>query len=176
MKIRLALYALTAFAIAGGLLFWGTQEPDSPAWPTSEHQQLVDRNQARIARFQEALSTYRTCTRELRPLLQRFQRFHSRLSVGLVFQDYTAAVGDLRVGYDRVRWRLLDSPCITDVGEPIRKSFNEYVAANERWNDCIGDLYCNLDDIDPQLQKDWNRATRYMNDAQRGLRTLRPSF
>jgi hypothetical protein len=90
----------------------------------------------------------------------------------LVFQDYTNRVGDVSVEYNRIRFGALPANCTLEVGVPLENALNSYIDANNRWNDCIGDLGCSLDSIEPRLQRDWRKASQEIRRARRALRTL----
>jgi hypothetical protein len=61
---------------------------------------------------------------------------------------------------------------LQQVGLPAERALNLYVQAGNTWNNCIGNLDCSLDDIEPQLQRRWAAASRKLADAEQGLEDL----
>jgi hypothetical protein len=112
------------------------------------------------------------CEEQLGPLLEALEDLDSRLGVGLVFQDYTNRVGDVSVEYDRVRFGALPIDCINEVGVPLENALNAYIRADNRWNECIGDFGCDIDSIEPELQRRWREASQETRMGRQGLRDL----
>lgn len=112
------------------------------------------------------------CKREFTPFLDELQRLDSRLDVGLTQADYNAALGDIQVAYDRVPFNRLSESCILLVGVVAEDAFNEYLKANNQWADCIQSYACDLDDIEADLQKRWQSASRKIKSSGNLLRKL----
>jgi hypothetical protein len=94
---------------------------------------------------------------------------HSRLGIGLSFQDYSDRVGDVKVAYDSVPFNQLSVACTSGVGVPAEAALNAYIRAYNTWNDCISDDYCSTDSIDSQLQGPWSSATLKITRARTAL-------
>ena len=109
------------------------------------------------------------CERHVGRFLRALEELDSRLSVGLTFEQYTQQVADVRVEYDRVPFKRIDVSCTLAVGVPAENALNLYVKANNTWNRCIGNFGCDIDGIDPTLQRDWRKASREIRKARRGL-------
>jgi hypothetical protein len=121
----------------------------------------------------EAEESYNTCRRQIGPLLDELQELDSRLDVGLSYDEYTTHVGDARVIYDRVVDEVDDTTCLTEVGLPAERAFNQYVKASNKWGDCFEDLDCDPDAIEPTLQTHWDRASTLVESADRRLEAMR---
>ena len=50
-----------------------------------------------------------------------------------------------------------------------------YINVAGRWNDCIYDTYCDMDEIDPMLQRKWATASTSIDKATRSLDRMNPS-
>jgi hypothetical protein len=114
------------------------------------------------------------CEQEMGDFLDKLGELDSRLSVGLAFADYGNDVGDARVAYDQIDFKQLNQECIQGVGIAAENAFNDYVAAYNTWNHCIGNLGCSIDTIKPQLRAKWGKATHEIAKAKRGLDRLAP--
>lgn len=112
------------------------------------------------------------CQSQIGGLLKQVQETDSRLSVGLVYAEYSRQIGNVRVAYDQVPFRQLGIECVSEVGKPLEDAMNSYTAAGDRWNDCISDFGCEQDSIDPLLQSDWLDASADLRKAESGLRVI----
>jgi hypothetical protein len=141
----------------------GTEEPRTEApSPSPSPRETID--------FQaEALAAQAECQVQVGPLLDALDEIDARLDVGLVFADYTNAVGDASVEYNKLRPGALQSDCTIKVGIPAQDALNNYREAQNIWSECIQDFGCDIDSIDPQLQREWREAAQKIADARRGL-------
>lgn len=120
----------------------------------------------------EAAALAVTCRQQVTPLLKALRATESRLNVGMTFADYGQQVGDVSIGYDRMPINRMDFNCIGGPGIAGEKAFNSYTAAYNTWNNCIGDFNCDTDSIDPELQKQWAKASRQTTRARSALSGL----
>lgn len=93
----------------------------------------------------------------------------ARLGVGMQFQEYLKAVGNASVAYEKISFGDADLKCLQKSGVSSEAAFNRYRKAATKWNDCIGDIYCDMDVVTPGLQKHWSAATKEVAKAQRGI-------
>ena len=119
----------------------------------------------------EAAEAAEACATIMSPLVDALRELDSRLGVGLSYARYGDELGDARVVYDRVDADEVDNlgDCLTDVGVPAEKAFNEYVKAANTWGKCFDDFDCSNDSIRPALQRRWSRASDKVDEAKRGL-------
>lgn len=110
------------------------------------------------------------CGEAMADLIDALKELDSRLDVGLAFQEYGSEVGDIKVEYDDVEFDELSEECIEEVGVPLEDALNAYIKAYNKWNDCIGDTYCDIDDVD--LQTPWQKASESIDDAEEDLEEL----
>ena len=103
------------------------------------------------------------CGDQLAPLLDSLSELNSRLSVGVVFADYTTYVGDARIAYDKTPFQELSPTCINRWGLKAERAMNMYVQAGNEWSDCIGDIGCDVEALN--LSEKWARAGRLAEQA-----------
>lgn len=141
--------------------------------PTEQEREAAAKEQAEAEKLDKrataALAVATDCRQDLGGLLRALQNTDSRLTVGMSFDDYSDQVGEISVAYDRVPLGQLRPACITGPGIKAEKAFNSYTEAYNEWNECIGDLYCDMDSIDSNLQDSWAKATRQLNGARSSL-------
>lgn len=141
-------------------------EPDSMS--VAEYEQFL-RDQAEAAEASAALAQ---CRRQTGGLMSALQELDSRLSVGLVYADYSKEVGNVRVAYDRVPTAKLEDDCLFDVGVNLENAMNSYVKADNIWNHCLTDFGCDNASIKPDLQAKWADATSSIGEAKSGLNSI----
>lgn len=112
------------------------------------------------------------CRQDLGGLIRALRNTGSRLDVGLTFADYSTQVGKMSIAYDRIPFNRMGIECISVPGIKAEKAFGSYSDAYDSWNDCISDLYCDMDSIDSSLQDSWSKADRLTNEARNGLSDL----
>jgi len=112
------------------------------------------------------------CRRQLGGFLNALRNTNSRLGVGMSFDDYGDQVGQISIAYDRIPFGQLDLECTMGVGVKAEAAFNSYTKAYNAWNECIGDLYCEMDTVDPELQEHWSKAGRQVRKARSALADL----
>ena len=110
------------------------------------------------------------CQQQLGGLMKALKEIDSRLDVGLTQSELNGYVGDASVEYDRARFGSLPTTCTLTVGVPLENALNNYIKSNNRWNSCISNFGCDVDSIDPYLQKQWAAAAKNLRRASAGLR------
>jgi hypothetical protein len=159
--------AVAAGAVVGVLLASSSNSGDKSGGPA--HTTTVD------TAAQAAQEKYEKCKRQTAPLMQRLHELDSRLGVGLNYDEYTNKVGDVRVAYDQTTSAIGGPECLSGVGLPAEDALNEYVKASNTWGDCVDDINCDNDSIQPELQGHWAKASLAIDRADRGLRKIRGS-
>jgi hypothetical protein len=119
-----------------------------------------------------ALKAYRVCESQVGPLLTALEQLHSRLDIGLTFQEYSNRLGD-KVAYDAAPFEQQSAACTSRVGVPAEAALNAYIRAYNTWNDCISDLNCSTDSINSQLQGPWATAASKLDRARAGLEAIK---
>ncbi len=95
-----------------------------------------------------------------------------RLAVGLAYEQYVDEVEGVRAAYRRIPTDELQVDCLTTVGTPAEKGFNQYIDAANDWGECVGEAGCESATVEPVLQGKWRVASRFLSRAHRGLRDL----
>lgn len=144
--------------------------------PTEEEQQAAKDERSKATRLagqaESAADLAAGCRQAVGPLINALRNTSSRLNVGLTFDDYSDQVGEVSIAYGRIPFNRMELRCISDAGLKAEKAFNSYTEAYNDWNDCIADLYCDIDSIDPGLQEKWQAAERQLRQARAGLAGL----
>jgi hypothetical protein len=110
----------------------------------------------RLDKQAEASKT--ACENEIGDLLDSVGELDSRLDVGLTYTDYSSKVADVNVAYDRVDPSGLTGACLNAAAH-AENALNNYISAQQKWDGCIEDTYCDTDSITPGLQALWSKAT-----------------
>lgn len=122
-------------------------------------QQVHDSCQQELGRFTDALSVV-----------------DARLDVGLSQQEMSQLVGRASVAYNRIDIEALGLGRCLRAGGLLESAFNNYAGTVSTWNDCIYELYCDVDDdILPGMQTKWAKASNQIDRAERMLDTLDPA-
>lgn len=182
---RAVLYVLAAGVLIGvGLAaFFILREPSKDCLTASGSavscdsadsltQAEYDQLQEEQAAAEKAAAKAAKCRQQTAALMKALEELDSRLSVGLVYQDYSTQVGDARVAYDRVPIGALGPDCLSKVAVHLEDAMNAYAKADSTWNDCITDFNCDNDSIKPELQARWSEATGLINKAKSGLSSM----
>jgi hypothetical protein len=122
---------------------------------------------------QEAAAKAAECQAQLGGLIAAEQDLDGRLGgVGVNYEEYGRQVGDISSAYNLVPFKQLEAECLTLVGIPAETGVNNYINAGNTWNDCFGDIYCDTDSIEPELQSAWAKASTNVDAAARGMAEL----
>lgn len=129
------------------------------------------------ARYAREKAAYDECTEQTGDLTRELSEMDSRLDVGLSYDEYTDFLADAKVAYDDIDFDasgVENFDCISQVGLPLEKAINQYLAAARVWGDCFDDYSCDTDSIEPRLQSRWSRAHAKVEQAKDGLDDLEP--
>lgn len=114
----------------------------------------------------------RVCQGQVGGFIGSMDSLRRRLAVGLAYEQYVDEVEGVRAAYRRIPTDELQVRCLTGVGAPAEKGFNQYIDAANEWGDCIGEAGCESVTVEPVLQRKWRIASRFLSEAHRGLRDL----
>lgn len=117
-------------------------------------------------------AAYAKCQRQLGSTMKDAQSLNSRLSVGMVFADYTKTVGNVKVQLDKIEALVQQTPmplsmkCLA-AAVKLEAAVNKWADALDQWNDCIGDYDCDINSGTEAeaMQKDWTKASQLMTQA-----------
>lgn len=107
------------------------------------------------------------CIEATRGLYDALFDLDSRLDVGLLLADYRTKVGDAQVAYNRINSEELQQSCRLLVREPLQRALNEYIAAQNRWSQCVTNFRCSMSKIRDNLQTRWAAASAIVRDLSR---------
>lgn len=99
-------------------------------------------------------------------LVQELTDLDSKISVGMVYADYTESVRDVSVAYGRIDIDELEPSCLKHVALDAEKAVNRYSQAAEVWGDAIEGGY---PVSESQLQDKWASGSRLINHATDGF-------
>ncbi|MEP9383046.1 hypothetical protein [Nocardioides sp. KR10-350] len=132
------------------------------------------KRQEKAAALAAARRDYQACTSQLSSLQDALSGIDARLDVGLREAEMSDLVGEASVAYSKIDVDALGTGVCLNAGAKLETSFNRYVAAEQQWNDCISDLYCDTDSIEPDLQAKWLKASTALDRAGDLLDSLNP--
>lgn len=161
---------IITFIVVAGLAIAGCGGPSQAKKDAAVKERAEARKLKRSA--EEAAAVAVTCRQQVSALLRALRATESRLNVGMTFADYGGQVGDISVFYDKMPINRMDFECVSGPGVQAEKAFNSYQRAYNTWNDCIGDFDCDTDSINPELQKEWAKASRQITRARSALSDL----
>lgn len=123
----------------------------------------------------DARATYDSCRTQLEPLMNALTTADARLDVGLSQADLSDLIGKASVAYNRIDIDELGIGDCLRVGAALETAFNQYAGTVSTWNDCIYEPYCDVDDeILPEMQAKWLRASNQLDRAENLLDSLDP--
>jgi hypothetical protein len=167
MLVALAVLVLAVVALTG----CGETAADS-AEPAPDGGQEVTTEGATTTEEVNA-EVYEDCRAQLGIFIERLGELDSRLDIGLNYDEYGDQVADINVAYDDIPVGTLAYECVNRAGVPAEKALNKYVDAYNVWDRCFGDIDCDLDSIEPKLQRHWSAASQAAERAETGLESLR---
>jgi hypothetical protein len=116
----------------------------------------------------------RRCQAQLAGFLDVLDALRNQLAVGLDYDGYSGLVRDARAVYDEVPADRLALACLGAVGTPAERALNEYIAGVNLWGDCLASASCEVESVEPRLQRHWDAASDLISTATGGLRDLAP--
>jgi hypothetical protein len=134
-----------------------------------QHQAEIERERQASAKAQREAQR---CRSQLEGLLSATKELDGRLNIGLSYDAYGTQVGNVSVAYETTPFKDLALECISAAGVPLEDAFNSYAKAADAWSTCFDDFDCDVDSIDPELQKHWADASLSVKKAEAGLTAL----
>jgi hypothetical protein len=107
----------------------------------------------------------RRCRRSLGGFLDSIESLGNSLAVGLSYDDYLGAVNHVRAAYAGVRADRLPIACLARVAGPAERALNVYIDAANAWGDCLATASCDVESVEPELQRMWARASDLLPSA-----------
>jgi hypothetical protein len=111
------------------------------------------------------------CQSQLGSFVGSMDGLRRRLAVGVTYDQYVAEVRGIRSTYGEIPTGELRIDCLTAVATPGEKAFNRYIEAGNDWGECVSELGCGSEEIEPVLQRRWRIASHFLSEAEDGLKT-----
>ena len=129
----------------------------------------------KAAELAAARAKFTSCTDQLGQLLNVLNNVDSRLDVGLSQRELSNMIGKASIAYDHIDIKALGNGACLTAGARLESAFNNYAATVRDWNDCIYDLYCDVDDdILTGMQTRWAKAATLISRAETLLDSMDP--
>jgi len=109
------------------------------------------------------------CQSQLGSFVGSMDGLRRRLAVGVTYDQYVAEVRGIRSTYGEIPTGKLQIDCLTLVATPSEKAFNRYIEGANDWGECVSELGCGTEAIEPVLQRRWRIASHFLSEAQDGL-------
>lgn len=106
------------------------------------------------------------CPGQVDAFVRSLGALRSQLAVGLSYEQYAAAIEDLRAAYDEIPVGRLALDCLATTGTPGEQALNEHIDAANAWGECLADAACTTAEIEPVLQRKWRIASHFLSEAQ----------
>lgn len=109
------------------------------------------------------------CQSQLGGFVGSMDGLRRRLAVGVTYDQYVAEVRGIRSTYGEIPTGKLQIDCLTLVATPGEKAFNRYIEGANEWGECVSELGCGTETIEPVLQRRWRIASHFLSEAREGL-------
>jgi hypothetical protein len=110
-----------------------------------------------------------TCQAQLGSFVGSMDGLRRRLAAGVTYDQYVAEVRGIRSTYGEIPTRKLQIDCLNLVATPSEKAFNRYIEGANDWGECVSQLGCGTESIEPVLQRRWRIASHFLTEAKDGL-------
>lgn len=109
------------------------------------------------------------CQSQLGSFVGSMDGLRRRLAVGVTYDQYVAEVRGIRSTYGKIPIERVQIDCLAAVATPGEKAFNRYIEAANDWGECVSELGCVSEEIEPVLQRRWRVASHFLTEAKEGL-------
>ena len=92
-----------------------------------------------------------------------------KLAVGLTYQQYRRELEGVRGAYEAIPAKRVGLGCLLAAGGAGERALNRYIVAANAWGECLATASCELETVEPRLQRQWDRASGLLSSAQAGL-------
>jgi hypothetical protein len=116
-----------------------------------------------------ALAASHAGCRQLRTFLDSMDSLRESLAAGLSYEDYLAQLRGVTAAYDEIETDRLPVACLLLAGGPGERALNRYIGAANEWGECLTAAACEIESIEPKLQRRWALASDLLSSAQAGL-------
>ena len=148
MTLGLPAWFLIALFVAGAaaLLVRDRGTSDTERAKRQDAEEKVAEETGRWATAEE-------CEQRLSALLRELERLRSRVRrVGVSYAEYVQTAMDVSSAYGQTSIRELERDCLLSFGDDAGNALDAFAKAANVWDECIVDVNCDIDSIDPELQ------------------------
>jgi hypothetical protein len=114
------------------------------------------------------------CQSQVGSFVASMDSLRRRLAVGVTYDQYVAEVRGIRSTYRKIPIGRVEIGCLNAVGTAAEKAFNRYIQAANDWGDCVSEVGCSSEAIEPVLQRRWRIASHFLSEADEGLSATGP--
>jgi hypothetical protein len=107
------------------------------------------------------------CQKRLGEFLGRMTDLRQSLLAGLSYAEYVVRVRAIRDAYEAVPVKKLGATCLEGAAGDAEDAFNQYLRAANTWGDCAGTAGCAASEIEGELQRRWQIASKSLDKAKR---------
>jgi hypothetical protein len=141
---------------------------------TAAGQATAVRQGDRLPRAPGPRALARRCQRQVGPFLDVLDALRNQVAVGVSYDPYLDLVRDAKAVHAEVPSERLAFACLTLVGAPAERALNEYISGVNLWGDCLATTSCEVESVEPRLQRRWDAASDLLSAATDDLRDLTP--
>lgn len=171
-RLRFLSCALLAALLFGGCGSGGSDETNGATVVSDETARTTEKPSASQGAKKDKpsrASAGALCQSQLGSFVGSMDGLRRRLAVGVTYDQYVAEVRGIRSTYGEIPTGKLQIDCLTLVAAPSEKAFNRYIEGANDWGECVSQLGCGTETIEPVLQRRWRIASHFLSEAQDGL-------
>jgi hypothetical protein len=172
VRFRLLGCALLAALLAGGCGGGGSDTTTDLTVASDETARTVEKPTASPGKTKgkpRHVPAGDLCQSQLGGFVGSMDGLRRRLAVGVTYDQYVAEVRGIRSTYGEIPIDRLQIDCLAAVATPGERAFNRYIEAANDWGECVSELGCGSEAIEPVLQRRWRIASHFLSEAQDGL-------
>lgn len=170
-RLQLLVCALLAALLVGGCGDGGSEPRTETTVASDETARTTEKPTAspgtRVGK--PRASAGNLCQSQLGSFVGSMDGLRRRLAVGVTYDQYVAEVRGIRSTYGEIPIEKLQIDCLTLVANPSEKAFNRYIEGANDWGECVSELGCGTESIEPVLQRRWRIASHFLSEAKDGL-------
>jgi hypothetical protein len=110
-----------------------------------------------------------SCRKILNPFVGSMEALRRKLAAGLTYRQYRRGLEGVRGAYEAIPAQRVQLGCLLVAGGAGERALNRYVVAANEWGECLATASCEIEAVEPRLQRQWARASDLLSSAQAGL-------
>jgi hypothetical protein len=92
-----------------------------------------------------------------------------KLAIGLTYSQYRRELAGVRGAYEAIPAKRIQLGCLLAAGTVAERALNRYIVAANAWGECLATASCELETVEPQLKREWARASDLLGSAKAGI-------